>query len=65
MFVSSRMIHVTDWYPTFLHLAGGTPPPDIDGVNQWESLNNTSAPAARDYFVYDLDQTNGIRSAVR
>ncbi|KAA0186810.1 hypothetical protein HAZT_HAZT002131 [Hyalella azteca] len=63
--ISSRLVHVTDWYPTFVHLAGGSPPADIDGVNQWEALNNESLPDARDYFVYDLDQTNGPRAAVR
>ncbi|KAF2358236.1 Sulfatase N-terminal [Trinorchestia longiramus] len=63
--VSNRLIHVTDWYPTFVHLAGGTPPDDIDGVNQWETLNNKSLPDARDYFVYDINEANGMSAAIR
>ncbi|KAA0186806.1 hypothetical protein HAZT_HAZT002130 [Hyalella azteca] len=63
--VSNRLVHVTDWYPTFMHLAGMSDPQGIDGLNQWEALNNASLSDARDFFVYDLDETNGIRAAVR
>ena len=33
-------MHVTDWFPTIINLAGGsiTELDDLDGVDQWESL---------------------------
>ena len=55
-YVSTEMIHVTDWAPTFLRLAGvDTEGLDIDGVDQWEMLS-TGAPSARDEFVYNMDR---------
>ena len=54
-----------DWFPTFLELAGGSPPSGIDGVSQWEALNNDSAPDARSYFIYDIDNTDQLRAAIR
>lgn len=43
-------IHITDWMPTFIHLAGGnTSNLQIDGVNQWHSIskNNASSRTVR------------------
>lgn len=38
--VFKELMHVTDWFPTFLNLAGGsynsTSP--LDGFDQWQSL---------------------------
>lgn len=59
------MIHVTDWYPTFVHLAGGKTPLGLDGINQWMALNDPSAEDPRDYFVYDIDDTNGLSAGIR
>ena len=37
---SDELIHITDWMPTLLHLAGGdTADLNLDGVNQWQSIN--------------------------
>ena len=65
-YVSSEMIHVTDWAPTFLRLAGvDTEGLDIDGVDQWDTLSNGS-PSARDEFVYNIDKFPvGLSSALR
>ena len=53
------MIHAVDWFPTFVELAGGSPLPGIDGVSQWEALNDPSASDARDTFIYDIDYLDG------
>ena len=58
------MIHAVDWGPTFIELAGGSPPEGIDGVSQWEALNGSSSEP-REYFVYDIDKTGSLRAAVR
>lgn len=38
-------MHITDWMPTLLHLAGAsdTSELDIDGVNQWDSISTGSS----------------------
>ena len=43
---SDELIHITDWMPTLLHLAGGdTADLSLDGVNQWQSINTgTTGP---------------------
>ena len=55
--VSKNLIHVTDWLPTFLSMAGGDSSvvlPNIDGIDQWLSLKqNTSSP--RTEMVYNID----------
>ena len=45
------LIHITDWMPTFIHLAGGKPLTGIDGVNQWPTLSN-GAPSQRNVSSY-------------
>ncbi|KAF0299907.1 Arylsulfatase B [Amphibalanus amphitrite] len=54
-YVSTEVIHMTDWAPTFLRLAGvDTSDLGLDGVDQWETLS-TGSPSARDEFVYNMD----------
>lgn len=49
----SRLVHITDWYSTFCHLAGVDPSdshpgvPDIDAVNQWPVISGESTEPAR------------------
>ncbi|KAK2158175.1 hypothetical protein LSH36_175g04045 [Paralvinella palmiformis] len=62
-YVNKQMIHVVDWYPTLLALAGGKPVSGIDGVNQWETLSN-NLPSKRTEFVYSINQISG-RAAIR
>ena len=65
-YVSTEMIHVTDWLPTFLGLAGvDTRGLELDGVDQWPTLS-TGAPSARDEFVYNIDKhTVKLNAAIR
>jgi len=38
--INDELIHVTDWMPTLLHLAGGNVSNlDTDGMNQWNSIS--------------------------
>lgn len=48
------MIHAVDWFPTLLSLAGGTPDPFMDGVNQWQTLSK-GEKSSRDEFLYNID----------
>ncbi|KAK7099015.1 hypothetical protein V1264_003219 [Littorina saxatilis] len=52
--VHKGMMHAVDWFPTMMTAAGGSPPPGIDGVSQWESLT-TGSPSPRSEFVYNMD----------
>lgn len=58
------MIHVTDWYPTLVGVAGGQVPSDIDGVDQWAALQGLSAPP-RTHMVYNIDNTTRLSAGVR
>jgi arylsulfatase B/arylsulfatase I/J len=49
------LFHVTDWLPTLVHAAGGAPPADVDGVNQYHALfaaNATAASPRADVLVH-------------
>lgn len=48
------MIHVADWLPTLVSIAGGQPAPDVDGVDQSDMILNGGA-SKRDTIVYSLD----------
>uniref|UniRef100_T1IPA0 Sulfatase N-terminal domain-containing protein n=1 Tax=Strigamia maritima TaxID=126957 RepID=T1IPA0_STRMM len=39
-----RLIHIVDWFATFLKLAGGKPDPEIDSVDQWSTLSENGPP---------------------
>ena len=58
--MNEKLIHITDWFPTFLSLAGlENIPEDIDGVNQAEVLFSASElPPVRQEMIYNIRATD-------
>ena len=47
-----ELFHVTDWLPTLIKLAGGTPPADIlDGVDQWNTISQGSLSERKEVLL--------------
>ena len=56
------MIHLVDWVPTLLEVAGVPVPPGLDGVSVWGSVSgNLSSP--RDTILHNIDQTSNTWQA--
>lgn len=58
------LVHITDWFPTLIRLAGGRTSPFLDGVDQWLALSR-GWPSHRHDLVYninDVKKTAAIRS---
>jgi len=58
-----QMIHVTDWYPTLVGLAGGQTgkAKTLDGVNVWTTVSE-GAPSPRKEVIYNVEP---FRAGVR
>ena len=54
---------MTDWLPTFIKLANGKVPEEVDGYDQWEALEKDIS--ARNEFVYNLDDYKFPSAAIR
>ena len=48
------LIHMVDFLPTLVNLAGGVLPPSLDGKDQWSSLSQEK-PSPRSVVVYNID----------
>ncbi|GFO11244.1 arylsulfatase b-like [Plakobranchus ocellatus] len=54
--VNRDFIHVSDWYPTLMTLAGSKVNESLglDGFNQWETIND-NAPSPRKTLLHNID----------
>jgi len=52
---SKELMHITDWYPTLLHIAGSNASTQhLDGFNQWDTINN-AALSPRKEILHNID----------
>ncbi|XP_023320888.1 arylsulfatase B [Eurytemora carolleeae] len=54
-YTTRSMVHITDWFPTLLKLAGVSSDVQTDGFNIWEALQQREE-FSRNSLVYSLDQ---------
>ena len=61
----SEMVHIVDWYPTILALAGHKGKvKDLDGVDQWLTLA-AGWPGPRKSLIYNINDALRFTAAVR
>ena len=58
------LVHIVDWLPTILGLAGAPAPPGTDGVDQWEAISGKAAPP-RTELVYNINTALRFTAAIR
>ena len=64
--VRTSMVHIVDWFPTLLSLAGHQLEEETDGLDIWRTL--TGDEELRTSFVYNIDieeRTDTFQLAVR
>ncbi|XP_018331773.1 arylsulfatase B isoform X2 [Agrilus planipennis] len=54
--VSNKLMHISDWLPTFYSAAGlnKTELGDIDGIDMWQAISE-DAPGSRTEMLYNID----------
>lgn len=66
--LSNQLMHISDWFPTLIHAAGGqvdSLPANIDGMNMWKSLSDRSANSPRREILLNIDSVGGSSSFLR
>merc|ERR1711971_154292 len=61
---SRELMHITDWMPTLLSLAGGRPPQGIDGVDHSGLIRQGRSASKRTTVVYNL-KIKPVTGAIR
>uniref|UniRef100_A0A7M5V5R4 Sulfatase N-terminal domain-containing protein n=1 Tax=Clytia hemisphaerica TaxID=252671 RepID=A0A7M5V5R4_9CNID len=61
---SMDLIHITDWVPTLVNLAGGSSKAPFDGVDQWSCLSE-GLPSAREEILLNIDNDRWMNKALR
>ena len=57
--ISPAWMHVTDWFPTLLSIAGLSPTSnDLDGLDQWAQLQDSSLDSPRNEMIYNIFYPN-------
>lgn len=61
--IVDQPVHVTDWFPTFAKLAGGSTAKSkpLDGMDVWDTIS-TGAPSPRKEVLYNVDPLGGALS---
>lgn len=62
--MSNQLFHISDWLPTFAHLAGVKINRPIDGENIWNALS-WDTPSPRQEALLNLDEEVGYSSYIR
>ncbi|XP_057664046.1 arylsulfatase B-like [Diorhabda carinulata] len=64
-YVNRRLIHVTDFLPTFYRVAGGDVDKlgNIDGIDQWDTISG-NAPTNRTEILINIDETSGYSGVI-
>jgi len=61
---STELVHITDWFPTLLSLAGGATVPGLDGLDQSAIVRKRRGRSARMDLVYNL-KVIPVQGAIR